>query len=108
MDNTLPEYMLELAVKVPFLRTKKLEKNLKDFKMLNSKLTELYAMFEFFITKRWIYVNERIYTVIDKLDPEERKSFACDVKEIDWLEWLRNYLCGLNTWVFKLDHIKDF
>lgn len=63
------------------------KKLLKDGAMLKDvykQYDDAYDTYKFFIEEHWKYVNNKIYSVIDKLSDEEKIEFECDCKDIDW------------------------
>lgn len=52
----------------------------------------MYDIFDFFMNGDWIYCNNRIYSVINRLSDEEKVEFGCDVTDIKWFYYLRAYL----------------
>ena len=55
----------------------------------------MYDIFKFFIDGDWTYVNNRIYSVLNRLSDEEKVEFNCDVQDIEWESYLRNYIRGI-------------
>lgn len=70
---------------------------------IQNKLDDMYDIFDFFIRGEWIYVNNRIYSVISRLSDEEKEEFNCDVLKIHWFDYLQHYIRGIYIWVINHD-----
>jgi len=46
-------------------------------------------------------MNSKMYNVTKLLSDEERKSFNCDTRTIEWYPYLKNYIEGMAVWVLK-------
>ena len=73
--------------------------------MAQEKADYALEIMHFFINGDWRYINRRIYEPIEMLSPEERQMFSCDVRNIVWSEYLRDYVKGLSIWALKEDQI---
>lgn len=71
----------------------------------SKKIDEMLGIFEFFITGDWHYENKNIYSVLAKMSPEEREEFNCDVRQIDFTDFLANYIKGLSIWCLHEDNV---
>lgn len=74
-------------------------------KKIYQKTDDTLEIFNFFIQGDWHYLNNRIYTLIDKMSPEERAEFNCDC-QYDWFTYTKNYIKGLSIWALKEDQIE--
>ena len=54
----------------------------------------------------WQYDNKKINKIIGMLSQEERHEFACDVRQLDWKEFMISYLHGIAIWVLREDQIR--
>ena len=51
----------------------------------------MIKQFDFFIKGDWHYENKKIYSLINMMSPDEREEFQCDVRDINWLYFLKIY-----------------
>lgn len=51
---------------------------------MNTKVKELFDLFEHFIQNQWIYESKQIYLYLQKMCKEEIEEFIMDPKLIDW------------------------
>jgi fatty acyl-CoA reductase len=77
-----------------------------ELRKVANRLDGMYDIFEFFINGEWIYINDRIYQVINRLSDEEKVEFDCDVNNIVWDEYLQHYVRGMLIWVLKQDLVE--
>ena len=55
---------------------------------INAKVRSLRSLFEFFINNEWIYKTDRIEEMFNKLSPLDQQLFMCDVKTINWRDYI--------------------
>ena len=48
----------------------------------------MYETFFFFTTNRWVYVNRNILSVLNKLSEKEQMDYACDIRTVNWVDYL--------------------
>ena len=65
-----------------------MRKDAQQLKVLYIKLYRALGIFEFYVVNDWLFINNNIYPVINKLSDEEKKEFACDFRDIEWLPFL--------------------
>lgn len=58
------------------------------------KLNEIRDKFEPFEVGHWFYKNEKINDLLKSMSPEEQVEFDCDVRNINWSEYLQSYCLG--------------
>jgi len=97
---------MKLASKLPIIGTKSLKNTVKMFEMVVEKTEGLESVMNFFINGDWHYENKKIFSVLDKLSPEERTIFNCDVRKINWPDFIVNYIKGLSIWALSEDQIE--
>ena len=97
---------MQIASKLPILGTPGLKKQVKTFEGVIEKTEGLEASMNFFINGDWHYENKKILDVIDKLSAEERIIFNCDVRTINWPDFIVDYIKGLSIWALSEDQIE--
>ena len=76
------------------------------FEGVIEKTEGLESVMNFFINGDWHYENKKIFGVLDKLSAEERTIFNCDVRKINWPDYIVNYIKGLSIWALSEDQIE--
>lgn len=80
----------------------------KGMKPIMFKIAKRYKMAadtgEFFAMHEWNFECGNVKELINELDvAADGAEFACDVKRLDWDEYLKNYVCGIRKYVLKDD-----
>lgn len=60
-------------------------------------------LFQKFCTNEFDYTTKNIKTLHESLDEKDKKLFKFDIKSIDWLVFLKNYVLGVRTYLIKED-----
>ena len=63
------------------------------------------SILDFFIFGKWIYKNDRIYNILNRLSDEEKQEFDCDVQYINWPKYLEGFPTGMFIWSLNQDLI---
>ena len=84
---------------------KQLRDNVKLLKKVHGKVDSTLTIFDFFINGNWQYVNQNIYSALERMSPEEQIEFNCDTKKIDWYTYIGNYCRGIAIWYMGEDHV---
>lgn len=69
---------------LPVKGAKNLKKGAQQLKKIHEKLEGMYDIFEFFINGDWTYINNHVYTLINRMSDQEKEEFNCDVLKIEW------------------------
>ena len=72
---------------------------------MSNKINGMVHVFDFFMRGDWRYENQKIYSLIKLLSPEEKLEFHCDSKGFEWAPYLEDYLKGMVIYVLKEDKI---
>lgn len=70
-----------------------------------AKIDSMQDLFQFFMNGEWVFVNNRIYSIVNCLSDEEKEDFCCDVQKIVWIDFIRDYCIGIHTWVLNQNMI---
>ena len=62
-----------------------------------SKCTEFYTCGE------WIFHTENMITLTEAMSEVDRQVFQCDVRLIDWPNYLHAYALGIRQFILKED-----
>ena len=55
----------------------------------------------------WKFFNNKILVILASLSPEEREDFNCDLKSLDWNEYVVDYYKGLSIYADQQDEIEQ-
>ena len=55
----------------------------------------------FYTIRQWRFVSDNAIHLLDKLTDEDRRVFYFDVREIDWREYIRNYVLGARKYILQ-------
>ena len=61
------------------------------------------APLEWFANRQWIWANDNVVTLSEELNAADREWFPCRVNNLDWHEYLINYVYTLRKYVLKYD-----
>ena len=100
-----PIALLDKALDLPFVNQPALQKQVKQLQKIQNKLDGMTDLFRFFFGNQWLYKSQKLLDVQDKMSADEKEEFYCDMRNMDWREYLRKYLLGLQIWVLKENSI---
>lgn len=67
------------------------------------KIHKFSNVISFFCTNEWIFTNDNVQKMWLHMGKEDRKTFDFNMKNLDWFEYLRNYIRGMRIFLFKED-----
>lgn len=79
---------------IPFVGNKKQQENVEKLYKLMKKLSEIRDKFEPFEVGHWFYKNEKMNDLLKQMSAHEQVEFDCDVRNINWPEYLQSYCLG--------------
>lgn len=65
------------------------------------KIHKFMNVLDYFSTNEWKFSNERYHTLLSKLDPEDRKKFFSDIRNINWDVFFKTYMEGIRVYLIK-------
>lgn len=68
---------------------------------LQSKLSKAAKCLEYFSTKQWIFRDDNVQQLREKLSLEDQQTFMFDVRQIDWPSYLESYILGIRRFMLK-------
>ncbi|XP_053687064.1 fatty acyl-CoA reductase wat-like [Sabethes cyaneus] len=68
---------------------------------LYRKVHKFSEVLSFFTNNEWDFRNDHYHTVIGHMTEDDHRYFPCDVKKIDWTEFLVNNLKGIRLYIMK-------
>ncbi|XP_046837277.1 fatty acyl-CoA reductase wat-like isoform X1 [Vespa crabro] len=66
-----------------------------------NKVHQFSDVLDVFSTTEWHFTNERWEELLKKLTMEDRQLFFCDIKELIWDTFFKNYMLGIRLYVLK-------
>ncbi len=55
----------------------------------------------FYTIRQWRFVSDNAIRLLDKMSTEDRETFYFDVRQINWREYIRNYVAGTRKYILK-------
>ncbi|XP_016054584.1 PREDICTED: fatty acyl-CoA reductase 2 [Miniopterus natalensis] len=71
-------------------------------KLIN-RLLRTISMLEYFINGSWEWSTRNTEMLMSKLSPEDQRVFNFDVRQLNWLEYIENYILGVKKYLLKED-----
>ncbi|KAG8038013.1 hypothetical protein G9C98_006338 [Cotesia typhae] len=65
------------------------------------KIHRFMNVLNYFSTQQWSFTNQRLNSLVNRLDPRDKDLFFCDIKELDWNEYFKTYLVGIRVYLIK-------
>jgi len=93
LDHFLPAWCMDVAARAVGAKP--------IYMKIQSRLWKSVEVVEYFTFNEWKWTNENVSKLIDKLSPEDKKEFDFDVRNIDWTQYLDNYLIGIKKYALK-------
>ncbi|XP_046382375.1 putative fatty acyl-CoA reductase CG5065 isoform X2 [Ischnura elegans] len=70
---------------------------------VQKKLQRAVSCLEFFTTHEWRFANDNVCRLLDRLSPQDRKTFDFDLVPLDWEDYLEKYVLGTRRFILKED-----
>lgn len=67
------------------------------------RLNTNYDLFEFFFNNDWCFESKNIFGILDYLSDEEKATFACNTKSINWRIHSALNVYGMQKFIFRMD-----
>ncbi|GJQ78030.1 hypothetical protein Trydic_g2376 [Trypoxylus dichotomus] len=68
---------------------------------IQDKLGKAAKCLEYFTTNEWQFEDDNVRTLSITLSDVDRKEFCFDVTQINWEEYIENYILGIRRYIFK-------
>lgn len=92
-DEVLPAYVMDLGLGLMGRKT--------EFIRLQDRLAKSTSCLEFFTSSGWDFSADNVLQLKKALPAHDRKEFNFDVKEIDWNDYMENYIIGTKVYALK-------
>ncbi|XP_030856595.2 fatty acyl-CoA reductase 2 isoform X1 [Gorilla gorilla gorilla] len=70
---------------------------------LMNRLLRTVSMLEYFINRSWEWSTYNTEMLMSELSPEDQRVFNFDVRQLNWLEYIENYVLGVKKYLLKED-----
>ncbi|XP_055475263.1 fatty acyl-CoA reductase 2-like [Psammomys obesus] len=70
---------------------------------LMNRLLKTISMLEYFINNSWEWSTNNTEMLLSELSPEDQRVFNFDVRQLNWLEYIENYVLGVKKYLLKED-----
>ena len=84
--QVLPAYVLDLGLGLMGRKT--------EFIRLQDRLAKTTSCLEFFTSNGWDFGADNVLQLKKSLTVSDRQTFNFDVEEMDWNDYLENYVIG--------------
>nr|XP_045725461.1 fatty acyl-CoA reductase 2 [Mirounga angustirostris] len=71
-------------------------------KVMN-RLLKTVSMLEYFVNRSWEWSTYNTEMLMSELSPEDQRVFNFDVRQLNWLEYIENYVLGVKKYLLKED-----
>jgi len=92
-DEVLPAYFLDMGLGLMGRKT--------EFIRLQDRLAKTTSCLEFFTSNGWDFGAENVLQLKKSLSAHDRLIFNFDVEEMDWNDYLENYVIGTKVYALK-------
>jgi len=75
-----------------------------QFMVVYDKLNVMQNALTFFTTHQWSFKTEQLERLSVCLTPADRKEFSIDVSELDWDDYMYDYIKGIRDYLLKENH----
>ncbi|XP_068801256.1 fatty acyl-CoA reductase 1 isoform X1 [Struthio camelus] len=66
-----------------------------------TRLHKAMMLLEYFTSNSWIWNTENMTMLMNQLNPEDKKTFNFDVRQLHWAEYMENYCMGTKKYVLN-------
>lgn len=68
---------------------------------VQNKISVGLKVLQYYTTKNWIFKNDKLKSLREKLNPEDSKTFNFDMRDVDWTKYIQNYILGARHYLLK-------
>ncbi|NP_001428174.1 fatty acyl-CoA reductase 1 isoform 5 [Homo sapiens] len=66
-----------------------------------TRLHKAMVFLEYFTSNSWVWNTENVNMLMNQLNPEDKKTFNIDVRQLHWAEYIENYCLGTKKYVLN-------
>jgi len=71
--------------------------------LMYDKAHRSLSALDYYVTNQWTFHTNNLLKLIDVMSPGDQQIFDCDVRSLDWPEYLKVYALGVRLFVLKED-----
>ncbi|XP_025122469.1 fatty acyl-CoA reductase 1 isoform X3 [Bubalus bubalis] len=91
--HTVPALLLDLALRLT---------GQKPWMMKTiTRLHKAMVFLEYFTSNSWVWSTDNVNMLMNQLNPEDKKTFNIDVRQLHWAEYIENYCMGTKKYVLN-------
>lgn len=65
------------------------------------KIRKFCDVISYFSTREWVTESERVQNLCQHMDIKDKELFFCDLKQLDWDDYFKNYFKGIRIYLVK-------
>ncbi|KAG8514038.1 Fatty acyl-CoA reductase 2 [Galemys pyrenaicus] len=73
------------------------------FTKLMNRLSKTLSMLEYFVNHSWEWSTSNTDMLMLELSPEDQRVFNFDIRQLNWLDYIENYVLGIKKYLLKED-----
>ncbi|NP_001428175.1 fatty acyl-CoA reductase 1 isoform 6 [Homo sapiens] len=103
-NHLLYHYWIAVSHKAPaFLYDIYLRMTGRSPRMMKTitRLHKAMVFLEYFTSNSWVWNTENVNMLMNQLNPEDKKTFNIDVRQLHWAEYIENYCLGTKKYVLN-------
>ncbi|XP_077914506.1 fatty acyl-CoA reductase 1 isoform X4 [Halichoerus grypus] len=66
-----------------------------------TRLHKAMVFLEYFTSNSWVWNTDNVNMLMNQLNPEDKKTFNIDVRQLHWAEYIENYCMGTKKYVLN-------
>ncbi|KAB0370832.1 hypothetical protein FD755_017241 [Muntiacus reevesi] len=66
-----------------------------------TRLHRAMVLLEYFTSNSWVWNTDNVNMLMNQLNPEDKKTFNIDVRQLHWAEYIENYCMGTKKYVLN-------
>uniref|UniRef100_A0A2K5YI13 Fatty acyl-CoA reductase n=1 Tax=Mandrillus leucophaeus TaxID=9568 RepID=A0A2K5YI13_MANLE len=66
-----------------------------------TRLHKAMVFLEYFTSNSWVWNTDNVNMLMNQLNPEDKKTFNIDVRQLHWAEYIENYCLGTKKYVLN-------
>ncbi|XP_020857626.1 fatty acyl-CoA reductase 1 isoform X2 [Phascolarctos cinereus] len=66
-----------------------------------TRLHKAMMFLEYFTSNSWVWNTDNVNMLMNQLNPEDKKTFNIDVRQLHWAEYIENYCMGTKKYVLN-------
>jgi fatty acyl-CoA reductase len=55
----------------------------------------------FYTIRQWRFISDNAIRLLELMSPEDRETFYFDVRDINWRQYITNYVAGTKKYILK-------